>query len=213
MENDLTQQFVDERVSRIKFERLVVEFNKEKDEFRKKGIIPLSIEFPFFEFAFLSQKSVLIIQNTGVIGVPSAEIHINPIFQEARRFDITYPSFLFSVRIDYSNYDIVAPSLRFINPCTSEEMQQVAASIIIRPDQQNKNNIVDERFNTQNQNLVIIDNERPFVCLRGLREYHAHSQHDGDPWSLYRNTKLGTLNDILDRLYLYSIHNMKLPNR
>ena len=29
---------------------------------------------------------------------------------------------------------------------------------------------------------------RPFACLRGLREYHAHPSHVGDNWDNYRNT-------------------------
>jgi hypothetical protein len=29
---------------------------------------------------------------------------------------------------------------------------------------------------------------KPFLCLRGIREYHEHPQHSGDDWFLYRET-------------------------
>ena len=28
--------------------------------------------------------------------------------------------------------------------------------------------------------------DRPFICLRGLREYHEHDQHSDDDWVRYR---------------------------
>lgn len=216
VEPDLSNQFVDKKVTRKKFERQVSDFNLQKDQFRKKGILPLLIDFPVFEFAFLAQDSFLILQESGMLGFPSSNINpVNPKFQvnPALAIKIPYPSFLFAIRVDYSNYDVVPPSLRFINPSTSDEMRQVAASITIRPDQQNLNSLVDDRFKILNQNILLQDiEERLFVCLRGLREYHMHPQHDGDAWGLYRNSRLGCINEILDRLYLYSIHNMSSLN-
>jgi hypothetical protein len=29
---------------------------------------------------------------------------------------------------------------------------------------------------------------KPFLCLRGIREYHEHPQHSGDEWLLYRES-------------------------
>ena len=39
--------------------------------------------------------------------------------------------------------------------------------------------------------VVLIDDHplthRPFLCLRGIREYHDHPQHTGDEWLLYKD--------------------------
>jgi hypothetical protein len=45
--------------------------------------------------------------------------------------------------------------------------------------------------------------EVPFVCLPGIREYHAHPAHSGDSWLLHRGQVEGTLNFILDVLHRY----------
>ncbi len=38
--------------------------------------------------------------------------------------------------------------------------------------------------------LVLLDDHpithKPFLCIRGIREYHEHPQHSGDDWLLYR---------------------------
>jgi hypothetical protein len=49
---------------------------------------------------------------------------------------------------------------------------------------------------------IVVDNhpvtKRPFLCVKGIREYHEHPQHDGDSWCLYRG--LINVYAVLDRV-------------
>lgn len=42
---------------------------------------------------------------------------------------------------------------------------------------------------------------RPFVCMRGAREYHTHDSHTGDRWDNYRGTSGMDLGGIVLQLW------------
>ena len=42
---------------------------------------------------------------------------------------------------------------------------------------------------------------RPFVCMRGSREYHTHPSHVGDPWEQLKSNPSYTLGGILTQLW------------
>lgn len=42
---------------------------------------------------------------------------------------------------------------------------------------------------------------RPFVCMRGAREYHTHPSHVGDPWESLKNSDSYSLGGILTQLW------------
>jgi hypothetical protein len=42
---------------------------------------------------------------------------------------------------------------------------------------------------------------RPFVCMRGAREYHTHPSHIADPWESLRDQSRYTLGGILTQLW------------
>ncbi|WKK78386.2 putative metal-binding protein [Marivirga salinae] len=178
-------QFVDIEVTRRKFDRQVNLFLDHENDYRKEGIICLSMEFPFFEFAFFLTKYSVLDQIQNGFKVRQ------------------YPSFLFAIRVDYRNYDLLPPSIKFINPFDSKVTKQLPIlDIRIHPDQQSNSKI------TTIQNILLKDlNDDIFICLRGNREYHEHPQHNGDSWHLYRNTGKGAINNILNSLQLYAISN------
>ena len=41
---------------------------------------------------------------------------------------------------------------------------------------------------------------KPFLCLRGIREYHSHNRHLGDMWENYRPLSSYGLLSIIDRV-------------
>lgn len=43
--------------------------------------------------------------------------------------------------------------------------------------------------------------QRPFICMRGAREYHTHPSHVGDPWESLKNSSSYTLGGILTQLW------------
>lgn len=42
---------------------------------------------------------------------------------------------------------------------------------------------------------------RPFVCMRGAREYHTHPSHVGDPWESLKSSSTYSLGGILTQLW------------
>jgi hypothetical protein len=42
---------------------------------------------------------------------------------------------------------------------------------------------------------------RPFICMRGAREYHIHPSHVGDPWEPLKGHSSYTLGSILTQLW------------
>jgi hypothetical protein len=84
----------------------------------------------------------------------------------------------FKARFDLSDFDLRAPSLRFMDPWTD---QLLSYGTMFRAFEYEKQ---------RGPHLVLLDDHptehRPFLCIRGIREYHEHPQHSGDDWLLYR---------------------------
>lgn len=195
-------QFVDKRVTQTKFNKQVSNFERHSSSYRKEGIICLRIEFPFFEFALFGKKGHF------QFNLPPFNVNGNVILAEPLSVTTNAPFLLFAIRVDYSNFDALPPSLRIIDPITSDLTRVVGFQPIITPAQQDESNLVHHQFRVQNQSLLLEDNRgRLFICLRGLREYHSHPDHSGDPWLLYRNSGKGDILHVLDQLQLYAISN------
>ena len=108
-------------------------------------------------------------------------------------------SVLFSVRINFDNYDLEPLSIRFINPLSGEYLPLASVPLyrkIEHPDRP-----------PELQALVQKDGiGLPFICMPGTREYHAHPAHTGDAWLRHRGLAgEGTLGFLLDKLYDYGI--------
>lgn len=104
---------------------------------------------------------------------------------------------VFSVEINFLNFDAEPPSLVFIDPFTGS-IQHKREQIPIAFIQVNKN--------MQAQDLVQgVGEIVPFLCIPGIKEYHDHAAHSGDSWLLYRTLGEGNLLFILDQLYNHSI--------
>ncbi len=86
----------------------------------------------------------------------------------------------FGVRFDLSGYDQRAPSVSFRDPISWERATYGALPL---------GQIAEEG---QNPQLVVLGghpiNGHPFLCIRGVREYHEHPEHTGDDWALYRGS-------------------------
>jgi len=63
----------------------------------------------------------------------------------------------------------------------------------------------------QAANLLIAHNEEdiPFVCMPGTREYHEHPAHTGDSWLLHRGLGEGTLAHIVTVLARHGIEHAR----
>jgi hypothetical protein len=103
------------------------------------------------------------------------------------------------VRLDFSNYDLWAPSVTFLDVFTR-------APIVGGPHVQA---ITVE--NGEVANVVVTPHPRtggPFLCLPGIREYHSHPQHDGDDWLLHRGAGEGSLWWLCEQIWLRMARNV-----
>jgi hypothetical protein len=83
----------------------------------------------------------------------------------------------FGVRVGLDDYDQRAPSVSFRDPWTWEPLRFA--------DMFRANHLV----GTTAMAVLLDDHpitRQPFLCMRGVREYHEHPQHTGDDWALYR---------------------------
>jgi hypothetical protein len=174
---ETVKQYCDPKVTQTKFEREIQTFVNLEEEWRKKGVFLVSNKFPVVEFIFVTAK-------------------LKP------------SSVAFSVRVDFSNFDIEPPSVKFIDPFTGIALTRKDVPVNFwqfkYPPQ--INNQLPLNMQVQQQDLLQGGPEMiPFLCIRGVREYHEHPYHTGDSWLLYRNTGVGNLNYLLDQLYNNSI--------
>jgi len=85
----------------------------------------------------------------------------------------------FMVRFDLTDYDLLAPSVDFFELGTDKPLE---FETMFRA-------LEFEKVRGAHQVLLPAHpkTNRPFLCLRGIREYHEHPQHSGDDWLLYRD--------------------------
>ncbi|NPE28206.1 hypothetical protein HNV12_09605 [Methanococcoides sp. SA1] len=112
----------------------------------------------------------------------------------------------FCVQIDFTNYDVEPPSLKFICPFTKRMLnrQEILLQFpqIKMPDEVNPNVPIQNQIQQQD---LLQGNDTPFFCIPGIKEYHDHPAHSGDSWLLYRKKGEGGLGFVLDQLYNHSI--------
>jgi hypothetical protein len=84
----------------------------------------------------------------------------------------------FRARFDLSDFDLRAPSLEFRDAWTNTPLNFGTMFRALEYEKQRQAHVVllDDHPSTH----------KPFLCIRGVREYHEHPQHSGDEWLLYR---------------------------
>jgi hypothetical protein len=86
----------------------------------------------------------------------------------------------FKGHFDLSDYDLEPPSLEIRDPWTNSILPYNTMFRALQFD------------STRKAHVVLLDDHpithKPFLCLRGIREYHNHPQHSGDQWMLYRES-------------------------
>lgn len=103
---------------------------------------------------------------------------------------------IFSVKINFDNYDVQPLSVQFVHPLTF--------SPILGSQMHTRFPRKLEGHQKPQELLQFDKDEQPFFCIPGIREYHKHPFHTGDSWFLYRKKgKEGSLCFILDNLQLY----------
>ena len=164
----------DPEVSRIKFEREVGILTDQRDVLQSRGIFILGEStFPIVELMFVPRrplKFAMAVQQQGLIALSQPSMALVDVPSIAGR--------AFKARFDLTDYDLRAPSLEFRDPWTDELLSYATMlrAVEYEKERQAHNVLLDDHPTTH----------KPFLCLRGVREYHEHPQHSGDDWLLYR---------------------------
>ena len=176
-------QFADPAVSRRKFDREIAEFRSQADEYGRRGWLLAEAEFP----------------------------HALVILATAKTQPI---SILCGVWFDYSNYDAAPPSVRLIHPLTREpyKWSEVPTRLPRMPAPPPGVAQALAQGVAQAQLVVPIplmqaygDDDIPFLCVAGVREYHEHPAHSGDHWLSHRTSGAGRLVRLLEVISKYGL--------
>jgi Predicted metal binding domain len=105
---------------------------------------------------------------------------------------------VFGVVLNFDNYDVQPPSVRFVNPLTRDalklsEIAQFFPALVPAGGAEPTPGPMAVQGLVQG-----FTEDRPFLCLQGVREYHENPAHSGDSWFLYRKSGAGTLAQILE---------------
>lgn len=116
-----------------------------------------------------------------------------------------FPAVLAAVHIDFTDYDVRPPSVRFVDPFTERYLTAAEirwpffkANEVVQGSADNPIKAMQQVSYVQSFN-----HERPFLCVPGVREYHDCSGHSGDSWFLHRGTKPNVLVHLLTMLQRY----------
>ena len=169
---------LDPEVERRKFAREISRLSDNAERLRRNGVFVVHTEQPEIDVLFVPQRPFRVVLPAAAPPPTAGQ----PQQFQAHEFR-NVAARAFGVRFDLRGYDQIPPSVSFRNPCSWE-----IAPYLDLPFGQ----IVDDPGNPQK--VVIEDHpatHAPFLCLRGVREYHVHPQHTGDEWAMYRSSASG----------------------
>jgi hypothetical protein len=161
---------IDTAISKKKYEKEIRLLLENTAEWRKRGCFFLQHSFPYIDALFVPKNSLLIIPGVSISG----QNGLQPLM--VARNDVTGRTF--GARIDMTDYDVIAPSVKFFDahnwePATLENLPK---AMFIPPDG-------GQHFNILHNHLIT---GAPFLCLEGIREFYDHPQHDNENWFINR---------------------------
>lgn len=189
---------LDPNIEHRKFEREVALLQRNAARLAALGVWILRTKAPNIDAVFVPHLPVRVglpstASPSGILVVPSQKLQFKLV-------DIPSVSGrAFGVRVDLHGYDQRAPSITFHDPWSWEPAPYAALPV---------GQLVED---PKKPLIVLLDGhptlgKRPFLCLRGVREYHDHPQHDGDDWAMYRAaTNVYVLLERIARITLASV--------
>ena len=187
---------LDPTVEHRKFDRAAALLGKNVARLQKLGAFVVRTQRPEIDLVFVPRLSLRVLIP---VSAPTSSLIITPAVPSFQALEVPgLGGRAFGVRVDLRGYDQVAPSITFRDPTTWELAPYATLPV---------GQLVDDPAKVQS---VVLDGhptlKRPFLCLRGVREYHEHPQHDGDDWAMYRgSTNVYVLLERLARITLASV--------
>jgi hypothetical protein len=167
-----SRQVTDPAVTRAKYANEIEHFRANADSYRRQGCMLVEERFPTVHL---------------LLGGP--QLRPSPVF--------------FGLVIDFTNYDAVPPSVRLVNPWTREPLRRGQFALTLPRFTQNAPDPTVSPESPLTYSLAEIVQswqppfDVPFLCARGIREYHWHPGHTGDSWWLHRKRGEGTLGSLV----------------
>lgn len=128
------------------------------------------------------------------------------------------PAIVTGVRFDYTNYDMIPPSVQLVNPFTEEPYSYAQVPTRLNRSTTNSGMAWQLPGMPPGARLQVnaiqplmqasTPDEIPFLCIAGVREYHEHPAHSGDAWDLHRASGAGRLVRLLDVIHRYGIQSI-----
>lgn len=164
---------VDREVSRAKFAAEVENLQRQRELLEARGCYVLHVNAPHIDVLLVPTAPARFL-------IPQMFQRQRYRFRRAQFHDVhSITAMPIALRIALEDYDIVAPSVSFRVPGNWNELlpnERAPAGFMI--------DVARRRTRVVQPNHPRTG--RPFLCLRGVREYHSHPQHDGDDWLLVR---------------------------
>jgi hypothetical protein len=182
---------VDPQVNRLKFDRELGRLIDQRAILEPRGIFVLSsTSFPYVDVLVVPRHTLQValpappgMQLPPGVVLPPPPPNLPAGLTAVMLVAFEVPSLAvraFKARFDLTDYDERAPSLEFLDPWTDRLLPYATMFRAVEFEEQRK------------AHVVLLDDHpithKPFLCLRGIREYHEHPQHSGDDWMLYRQT-------------------------
>jgi hypothetical protein len=159
-------------VARLKYERELDRLRQQSELLESRGIfVRASSRFPFIRVVLTARSPVSMVGNVrqGIGSIPQQFVFELP-YLSARAIE---------ARFDLTDYNLRAPSLIFTDPWTGSILSYDSMFRAL------------EYEKSRGAHVVLLGDHpvthKPFLCMRGIREYHEHPQHTGDDWLLYKD--------------------------
>ena len=181
----MAEQYVDPAVSQAKFAREIADYRSFEADYRARGWFMVKVDWPAVIVVLASKKT-------------------------------TPPAIVTAVQFDYTNYDAEPPSVRLIDPFSgrlllSKELPTRLPRMIPGPELPMPLPGGGKAQLNHAQDLMQAHSpdELPFLCVPGVKEYHDHPGHSGDPWEIHRSAGEGRLVRLLDVISKYGLDPIK----
>ena len=169
-------QSTDPAVSRKKFNREINEFRSQSEEYCRRGWLLAYAKYP----------------------------HARVILATAKTIPVTI---LTGVSFDYTNYDAAPPSVRLVHPMTGKPYKnsELPTQLPRLLPASNMPGAPEVGIPGQILMQAYGQDDIPFLCLEGVREYHEHPAHSGDHWELHRPSGAGRLIRLIEIISKYGL--------
>ena len=179
--SNASEQYVDPAVSRAKFGRELTEYRSTDADYRARGWFLVKADWPMAIVVLASNRT-------------------------------SPPAIVIGAQFDYTNYDAEPPSVRLIDPFSGRVLpfkelptrlpRMISGAEVPIPGPGGPKLQVKT---AQDLMQAHSPEDLPFLCVAGVKEYHNHPGHSGDPWEVHRTTGAGRLVRLLEVISKYAL--------